>query len=204
VDADAETTLTRLRRYAQLVIEWNRTVSNLISKNDESRIVARHLVESIQPAAWLKSSNLDRWIDFGSGAGFPAIPQAMIGVGASWTLVESRRPKVLFLRKAIQELDLKNVTVVHSRLEALADEPEHRGAYDGFTSRATMTLGPTLELAADFLRSGGAAFLWKGSSHPEELAAGADWHDRWTTDGALTVGDGQSVVLKFLKNNKVQ
>src|SRR5438046_1272251 len=94
-----EPALTRLRTFAKLVIGWNRGVSNLISKNDESRIVTRHLVESIEPASWLAETAAERWIDFGSGAGFPAIPLAILGIGRSWTLVESRRPKTLFMRK---------------------------------------------------------------------------------------------------------
>src|SRR6476660_3466796 len=45
--AEVVATTDNLKRYAKLLIEWNRGVSNLISRNDEARIVERHLVESL-------------------------------------------------------------------------------------------------------------------------------------------------------------
>ena len=39
-----------LKRYADLIIRWNRTTSNVMSKNDEGRIVVRHFAESLMPA----------------------------------------------------------------------------------------------------------------------------------------------------------
>ena len=55
-------------------------------------------------------------VDFGSGGGFPALPLALAGVGERWTLVESRRNKTLFLRRAIQELGAGQVDVLTGRL----------------------------------------------------------------------------------------
>ncbi|HTO90365.1 MAG TPA: RsmG family class I SAM-dependent methyltransferase, partial [Candidatus Sulfotelmatobacter sp.] len=82
--------LVQLRRFVELLLQWNRRVSNLISKNDESRVVEAHLVPSLEPAEWIASHRLSRWLDFGSGGGFPAIPLALCGVGEHWDLVESR------------------------------------------------------------------------------------------------------------------
>ncbi len=64
---DPESTLARLRRYTELLVQWNRAVSNLISKNDEQRIVEAHVLPTIEIADWLKSFNLQRWCDLGSG-----------------------------------------------------------------------------------------------------------------------------------------
>src|SRR5881409_713564 len=54
IDAKPAAAVSRLRRYCELVLQWNRKVSNLISKNDETRIVSRHILESLEPAHWLK------------------------------------------------------------------------------------------------------------------------------------------------------
>ena len=62
---DPDATIARLKVYAKVLIEWNRKVSNIISRNDEERIVERHIAESIEPAAWLKESGAARWLDFG-------------------------------------------------------------------------------------------------------------------------------------------
>jgi 16S rRNA (guanine527-N7)-methyltransferase len=195
--AKAEESLSRIRRFGEMLLLWNRRVSNLISRNDEPRLVARHLAESLEPAHWLKESDAKKWLDLGAGGGLPAIPLAIAGVGSSWTLVESRRTKTLFMRKVIEDIELKNVSVVLARLEDVADAPPHVGAYDGFTSRATLTLGPTLALAAKVVRSGGTAFLWKGSRREEEMAKDPFWREAWEHEGLLGIGTGQTVVARF-------
>jgi len=195
--ARVEPTTELLRRYSRMLIEWNRSVSNLISHNDEARIVERHIAESVEPASWLKSSSATRWLDFGSGAGLPAIPLVIAGVGPRWSLIEARRMKTLFLRKAIESLGIRDVEVVVSRLENLGDGTERLGAYSGFTSRAVLALGPTLALAARFIAPGGAAFLWKGSQRENEMTADPSWQDAWEFDGLLGIGQGQATVARF-------
>lgn len=194
---EPEAAIELLRRYATLLIEWNRGVSNLFSRNDESRIVERHIAESIEPAHWLRACGAGDWVDFGSGGGLPAIPLAVAGVGERWTLIESRRMKTLFLRKTLDLLSLKNVEVVCSRLEGWIPVAPRRGSYQGFTSRATVALAPTLASAAELVAPGGHAFLWKGSGRETEMAADESWRDRWDFDGLLGIGDGRSVVARF-------
>jgi len=197
--ADVEQAMPKLRRYAELFLEWNRGLSNLMSRNDEARIVERHLLESLEPAHWLIASGARRWMDFGSGGGLPAIPLAIAGTGESWTLVESRRNKTLFIRKAVQDLGLVNIDVRLARLEMLPVEAESLGKFDGFTSRATLRLGPTLELASRWVASGGYAFLWKGSSREQEMSADRRWQESWELDGLLGIGTGRAVVARFIR-----
>jgi 16S rRNA (guanine527-N7)-methyltransferase len=196
---DVEAALGKLKQYAELLLEWNRSVSNIMSKNDEDRIVERHLLESIAPAQWLRESGAERWIDFGSGAGFPAVPLAIAGVGSQWTLVESRRTKTLFVRKAIQVIGLAGFEVINDRLENIVPESDRAGAYGGFVSRATLRLGPTLELAAHLVKPGGSAFLWKGSGHEEERTQDSSWGANWDAAGIVGVGTGQNVVARFTR-----
>src|SRR5262245_9678365 len=210
--------LERLKTYTRLVLEWNRGVSNIVSRNDEPRFVERHLLESIAPARALRESGATRWLDFGSGAGLPAIPLAIAGIGASWTLVESRRTKTLFLRKAIQEIGLHEFEVIHDRLEnvvsghegnlirqlspgkvdasTIPGTPRDR---DGFTSRATMPLPPTLSLAAPLIRAGGNAFLWKGSGAEAEMSADPSWREAWDHARTIPVGSGPNIVAIFTR-----
>ena len=182
-----------------MLLEWNRSVSNIMSKNDEGRIIERHLLESAAPAHWLRESGAQRWIDFGSGAGFPAVPLVIAGVGGSWTLVESRRTKTLFVRKAIQDIGLSGFTVINDRLENLVLGPDHAGEFDGFCSRATMRLGPTLAMAARLVRTGGNAFLWKGSGLEQERTKDSTWGVEWDSAGTLPVGTGVNVVARFIR-----
>jgi 16S rRNA (guanine527-N7)-methyltransferase len=185
----------RLERFAALLVDWNRSVSNLISKNDEERFVTRHLVESLGGAAPILQSGATYLLDFGSGGGLPALPLAIAGVGSRWTLVESRRMKTLFLRKACEELQLASVDVICSRLETLLEHNElPLGSFDGFTSRATLRLGPTLRMASSLVRPGGMAFLWKGERLVEELRD-PEWAGEWTERDVIPVGDESAVVV---------
>ena len=197
--ADIVEVLPRIRRFAELLLEWNRGFSNLISTSDETRLVQRHILESLKPAHWIKSSGARRWLDFGSGGGLPALPLALAGIGESWTLVESRRNKTLFLRKVIQELGLTNIAVELARLESLPAEAERLGKFDGFTSRATLRLGPTLALAADWVAPGGLAYLWKGSRREQEMAEDRRWAESWDQDGLFDMDAGQTVVARFVR-----
>jgi 16S rRNA (guanine527-N7)-methyltransferase len=168
-----------------------------LSRNDEDRIVERHLLESVAPARWLASFGYRRWIDFGSGAGLPAIPLAVAGVSGAWCLVEVRRIKALFIRKAIHAIGLCDFTVANERLEHLSRDPALRGTFDAFTSRATMRLGPTLALAAPLVGLGGSAFLWKGSGRAREMEADRAWQRSWTLAGAQAVGIVPLSVCRF-------
>ncbi len=188
--------IARLREFATALLKWNSTTSNLLSHNDELRLVERHLLESIEPIAWLKESGATRWIDLGTGGGLPALPLILSEIPGDWTLVESRRNKCLFLRKTIQEMGLKSVTVVCDRLENVVesmDVPDR----DGFTSRATLKLVPTLELAARIVKQGGSAFLWKGTGREGEMLSDSSWRESWQFSGERPIGSSGGAVMRF-------
>ena len=204
-DAERARTIERLRLFATELLKWNRGVSNLISHDDEPRLVERHIAESLAGIEIINALGCNELMDFGSGGGFPALPLAIAGVGKRWTLVESRRNKTLFLRRAVQELGLANVEVITARLEALVDgdAPTGPGASspeslrcDGFTSRATNRLGPTLELAAKILVPGGHAVLWKGSGVTDELEASRDEiATNWGVPQLHPTGEGPNSIV---------
>ncbi len=199
-ESEVEQRLEALRDFARLLLEWNRGVSNLVSRHDEPRLVERHLRESLVPAREIAATGCERFVDFGSGAGLPAVPLGVCGIGRTWTLVESRRNKTLFLRKIKQELGLEQFEVLTGRLEILVDEPAAGLACDGFTSRATAAVGPTLELAQRLVTPGGFAFLWKGSSYEGEMEDARDvWSAAWGFERAIPIPNGPNVVAVFKK-----
>jgi 16S rRNA (guanine527-N7)-methyltransferase len=199
VGADPSTALAGMRRFAEMLLEWNRGFSNLISSSDEDRLVERHILESLAPAAWIRETGHRSIMDFGSGGGFPAIPLALAGVGERWLLVESRRNKTLFLRKVLEELGLRAVDVELARLENLLGESDRIGKFDAFTSRATLRLGPTLALAANWVIGGGSAYLWKGSRKGEEMADDQRWMRSWDVAGAFDIDGGRVSVSRFTR-----
>jgi 16S rRNA (guanine527-N7)-methyltransferase len=197
---EVERTLARLRAFAIELLGWNRGVSNLIGRADESRLVDRHIAESLAGASVIRELQCEHLVDFGSGGGFPALPLALAGVGRRWTLVESRRNKTLFLRRAVERLELRDIKVLTGRLEVLANEERDALQCDGFTSRATMKAGPTLELAAAIVRPGGHAVLWKGSGLADELDVdGGPWQRDWESPVTRALGAGQNLLAVFTR-----
>ncbi len=75
--------------------------------------------------------------------------------------------------------------------------PTLRPPYDGFTSRATMTLAPTLEYAGTIVRVGGRAFLWKGSRLEAEATESTRWRGAWKPGEVRAVSIEHSVVAEF-------
>ena len=189
--------LARLRAHCRTLLAWNRRVSNLMSKNDEPRIVARHVAESLAPARWIYELGIDEWLDFGSGAGFPALPLAISGIGRRWVLVESRRPKILFLRKVLSEIDVvgRGIEVVGARLETIGADSYQVG---GFTARATERLTQTLAMAASFVTPGGSAFLWKGSRWQEEIQD-RSWSNHWRLVEERPIPNTPILVSRFIR-----
>lgn len=196
-ESDRELALARLRTFGLELLRWNQGVSNLVSHDDELRLVDRHIAESLAGVAVLNKLGCKEIVDFGSGGGFPALPLALAGVGKHWTLVESRRNKTLFLRRALQELGAGQIDVVTARLESvIADDPESLRC-DGFTSRATMKAAPTLVQAAQIVEPGGHAVLWKGSGVTEELAADESWRESWNEPVVHPIGEGPNSIVVF-------
>ena len=162
-----------LESYANLLQKWQK-VQNLVSRETLGAVWSRHFADSLQILA-LTTHEDRRFLDFGSGGGFPALPLAIASKGSDrhFTLIEPTARKVSFLRTVARELDL-NVTVIGRR----SDETDSRetGVPDVITSRALAALPQLCEWMAPFFAPQSRAILHKGREHVEELSeSGAQW-----------------------------
>jgi 16S rRNA (guanine527-N7)-methyltransferase len=136
---------------------WNR-VLNLSSVVDFESIVLRHYCESLFLGARLPNEPLSI-VDFGSGAGFPGIPLAVLRPDCRVCLVESHRRKAVFLKEATRSLS--NVQVRAERAEDVGER------FDWLVSRAVAWK----DLAAFASRAvSGVALLTSGSESREPLS----------------------------------
>jgi 16S rRNA (guanine527-N7)-methyltransferase len=159
-----------LKEYAGLLARYDR--ANVIGTRDVDRILVDHILDSLSCFLHEALSRAGRLADVGSGGGLPGIPIKIVRPDLATTFVESTGKKAAFLRRAVDDLCLKDVVVVNTRVEDLGRTPAHRGAYEVVTCRAVGSLSVVAEYCVPLLRTGGCAIAMKGRLDPEELAEG--------------------------------
>jgi 16S rRNA (guanine527-N7)-methyltransferase len=185
-------------RYLEEIQRWS-TRMNLTALRTPVEIVRDGFLDSLACLA-LIPSQARLAIDIGSGAGFPALPLAIPRPGLEFTLVESTRKKVSFLRHAVRTLALPNVRVFHDRAEALGREPAHMGVYDLAMARAVAPLPDQARLVRPFLSAEGIFLAQISQGPPGEEGARALTEAGWTLAQTLPVPSaprGGRLVLAF-------
>lgn len=162
-----ERSLSLFKTYHRLLLEWNQRV-NLISKKDEYRIVSRHFLDSLNPLTVMTLGPGLDVLDAGSGAGFPGLPLKIVRPDLKVSLVESRRPRYLFLLKLVGELGLRDVLVFHARIESLGEAHEMFECFDLILNRAVAPLSQLMGWEFPLLKPGGRMVCWKGPEAVQE------------------------------------
>ena len=156
-----------LRRYAELLKEWNEKM-NLTAIAEPEDVYEKHFADCLIPMAYLPVSGTV--CDVGSGAGFPGLVFAVVAPELHVTLLEPMHKRCVFLQAVIAELGLDNVTVDNRRAEDSTDLREH---FDVTTARAVANLPVLSELCLPLTRTGGIFLAMKGSQAESELQAAA-------------------------------
>lgn len=160
-------TLERLTVYHGLLRKWQPSI-NLVGPKTLDEAWSRHFFDSAQLWSYLPPDTRTL-VDLGSGAGFPGLVLAVMGV-PDVHLIESDARKCAFLREVARTTDTK-VTIHNRRIEAVAPF-----AADVVTARALAPLSALLTWAAPFLSGGGTALFLKGQTADDELTeAGKSW-----------------------------
>lgn len=163
--------LEQLSAYCDLLRDWNRRV-NLVSRKDIDRLIAHHLLPSLLPLR-LVDIKQDAWLlDIGSGGGLPAVPISIMRPDLQILMVDSIRKKTLFLKAAIDTLELRQASVINSRIEVLQENPDFQQKFDLVTARAVTTVNQLMDWAIPFCKPKGFYLFWKGKSDLPELNSG--------------------------------
>ena len=109
-------TLARLETYAELLRRWSARI-NLVGANTLADPWRRHFLDSAQLLAHVPPGT-QTLIDLGSGAGFPGLVLAILGMPGV-ELIEADARKCAFLREAAR-LAAAPVTIRNARIEAAA------------------------------------------------------------------------------------
>jgi len=161
-------TLDRLRVHADLLARWSTRV-NLVSRASLADLWRRHMLDSAQLRP-LVPSICRRLVDLGSGAGFPGMVLAILGVPGV-ELVEATARKCAFLREVARLTDTA-VTIRQARVEALDATPA-----DVITARGFAPLSRLFPLAYPLVDHNTLFLLLKGARVDEELTTA---RETWT------------------------
>ena len=185
-------TLERLKVFEALLGKWQRAI-NLVGPATLADPWRRHFLDSAQLLA-LGTPQTWRWVDLGSGAGFPGLVLAILGA-PEMHLVESDHRKAAFLREAIRATGSHNATVHIARVQDVSRETLG-GAADVITARALAKPAEILEWAAHLVAPDGQFLLLGGAKAGEALTeVRKNW--KMTVDELPSRTDPESRLLRI-------
>lgn len=156
-------TLERLRCYHDLLVRWQKAI-NLVGPKTLADAWRRHFWDSAQLLPHIPRS-AESLLDVGSGAGFPGLVLAILGVRGV-RLVESDGRKCTFLREVARQTETA-VTIHHARLESLAGQIPPP---DILTARAFASLDLLLEKTKLYITPNTVCLFHKGRGADDEIA----------------------------------
>ena len=186
-------TLSGFYEYKTLLYKWNEKI-NLVSKHTLIDIWERHFLDSGQIIINVEASG-KRWVDVGSGAGFPGLVVALLlrdrKVDCDLVLVEKHPKKVFFLKEVIRKLNL-SVEVVNDNIYTL--EPLNA---DILTARAFSELNNLMEIAFRHRKKEGICLFLKGENYKIELDKTLNnWFFDYDIVGSLSSSSGNIIRVK--------
>lgn len=191
IDVSRET-LERLEIFEDTLKKWNVAI-NLVSASTLEQIWTRHFLDSAQIFA-LSPSATGKWVDIGSGGGFPGLIIAILAQekapGLHVSLIESDLRKSAFLANAARAVGV-DVTIQAKRIEAVL--PQHANV---LSARALAPLSGLLQYAEQHLSQHGTGLFPKGAQWQDEIVAARQiWNFDYKAHPSLT--DEKAVILEI-------
>ena len=113
--------------------EWNAKI-NVISRKDIDNLYEHHILHSLAIAKVINFRPGTEILDFGTGGGFPGIPQAILFPECKFKLIDGTGKKIRVAQEVAKAIGLKNCQPDHLRGE------DEKDKYDFIVSRAVMPL----------------------------------------------------------------
>jgi 16S rRNA (guanine527-N7)-methyltransferase len=151
----------KLLAFLNLLQKWNRSF-NLTAIREPQAMISELLLDALVALPQLSQGPI---LDVGTGAGLPGVPLAIARPDLAFTLLDSNGKKIRFIKQVVIELQIANVDVVQSRIEAF-QPAEH---FATVISRAYADISKLVTSTSHLLMKDGFWLAWKGELNDAEL-----------------------------------
>jgi len=155
-------------KYYNLLIAWNEKI-NLTAITQPDEVAVKHMIDSLTCLDNAYFPSGCTVIDVGTGAGFPGLPLKIFRPDIKLTLLDSLNKRLNFLQEVVDQLDLNEVKLIHSRAEDGGRAGALREKHHVAVSRAVARLNVLCEYCLPFVEVGGAFVALKGAKFALEV-----------------------------------
>ena len=155
----------------QIKIEELNNKTNLTRLIDGDDYWVSQVFDSIWPFKIFPHINFDnkKFIDIGSGCGFPGLAYAITHPSSEIYLIDSSKKKTEALKMLIKEINFKNnIHIINDRIEKLAHQSSIRNSFNITTARAVSNPSTVSEYMLPMLKKEGLGVLYCGKWTDEE------------------------------------
>ncbi len=162
-----DTALSRLDKYAEMLIETNKTL-NLTAITEPDEVLYKHFIDSLSLLTVINLKENAKVIDVGTGAGFPGVVLLIARPDIQITLMDGTNKRLNFISSVLDEIGL-SAEILHSRAELAGKDAKYREKYDLATARAVANMNTLSEYCLPFVKVGGVFAPMKAAKADEEL-----------------------------------
>ncbi len=195
----SDETIERLAIYEEQLRLWQKKI-NLVAPSTMDDIWHRHFADSAQLLE-LAPKGAEKWVDLGSGAGFPGMVLAILRAGRGvegdrepHILIESDTRKAAFLGEIARKTSVP-VDIAMKRIE-ISSTQGRDNSVDVVSARALAPLDRLIGLAAPFFGSDTVGLFLKGREVDQEIeAAQLKWRFSCSLIDSLTEAQSRIAVV---------
>ena len=155
--------IVKAAQYLDLIVEANQYF-NLTRIVNPREAAIKHVVDSLLP--WRLFADAKNVVDAGTGAGFPAIPLAVVLPHVRFTMLEGTQKKARFVETAIEALGLQNAEIFAER----AEDWLKKNPAEVLTARAMAPLHKAAAWFGGAVSKGSRVLMYKGPDAEAEIA----------------------------------
>lgn len=165
-----ESTFSRLDKYAEMLIETNKSF-NLTAIKEPDDVTVKHFADCLAIFKYVDIPENTKIIDVGTGAGFPGLVMKLFRPDIQMTFLDSTKKKLGFIENVLNECGVSG-EILHMRAEEAAQLSKYRENFDFATARAVAALPVLSEYCLPFVKVGGTFISMKSAESNEEISEG--------------------------------